>query len=144
MVTTTNDSASSSHRIVTGQHIAKAHVTYGPGQRAHDAALWLQDRLRIKPTLKLAARTFNVSVPLVVEAREYLARFGERCERNGHNNGHSKHNDHDGHTETKLTLAEHLVSASLSERIEAARAVGVDVVWDTMVLPLVGNGKAAE
>ena len=140
-LSTNGTTGSSPSRSVTGQHIAKAYVTYGPRQRANDAALWLLGRLRIKPTLKLAARTFEVSVPLVVEAREYLARLDEQ----------RKHNGHDGvrHTfprltETKPTLAEHLVSASLSERIEAARAVGVDIVWDTMVLPLVGNGKAAE
>jgi hypothetical protein len=55
-------------------------------------------------------------------------------------NGHSK-TERNGHSKT---LAEHLASASLSERIAAAKALGVDVVWDTMVLPLVGNGKTSE
>jgi hypothetical protein len=41
------------------------------------------------------------------------------------------------------SLAEHLRSASAAERIEAAKALGVDQVWDTMVLPLVGNGAVA-
>ena len=41
------------------------------------------------------------------------------------------------------SLTEHLASASLSERIAAAKALGVDRIWDEMVLPLV-NGKTAE
>jgi hypothetical protein len=42
------------------------------------------------------------------------------------------------------SLAEHLAQSSPAERVEAARALGVDEVWDTMVLPLVSNGHAAE
>src|SRR4051812_44668873 len=59
---------------VTGQHIAKATVNYAPQQRAADAARWLRGELLIKPTVALAARTFGVSVPLVVEARERAKR----------------------------------------------------------------------
>ena len=51
--------------------------------------------------------------------------------------------EHNGHNGTKPTLAEHLASASLSERIEAAKQLGVDTVWDSMIAPLVGNGKDA-
>src|SRR5262249_33758345 len=59
-------------RIVTGQHIAKATVNYAPQQRATDAARWLRGELSIKPTVALAARTFDVSVPLITEARARL------------------------------------------------------------------------
>jgi hypothetical protein len=59
---------------VTGQFIARATVNYAAQQRAADAARWLRGELSIKPTVALAARTFGVSVPLVVAARE-------RCER---------------------------------------------------------------
>jgi hypothetical protein len=40
---------------------------------------------------------------------------------------------------TPPSLAEHLARSSPAERIEAARALGVDAVWDTMVLPLVSS-----
>ena len=59
---------------VTGQYIAKATVGYPKWLRAHDAARWLRGQLAIKPTLKLAAETFGVSVPTVAAARERLER----------------------------------------------------------------------
>ena len=40
----------------------------------------------------------------------------------------------------KPSLAEHLVSSTAAERLEAAKALGVDHVWDQMVLPLVNEG----
>jgi hypothetical protein len=40
-------------------------------------------------------------------------------------------------------LASHLDDSSPFMRAEAARRIGVDAVWDSMVLPLVGNGEAA-
>jgi hypothetical protein len=42
-----------------------------------------------------------------------------------------------------LSLAEHLANSSPAERIEAARALGVDVVWDTMILPIVTDERDA-
>jgi hypothetical protein len=42
-----------------------------------------------------------------------------------------------GNGKSKPNLAEALRTATPAERIEAARALGVDAVWDTMVLPLV-------
>ena len=66
----TNGGQAPATPIVTGEFIAKATVNYGPQQRADDAARWLRGELSIKPTVALAARTFGVSVPLVVEARE--------------------------------------------------------------------------
>jgi hypothetical protein len=35
------------------------------------------------------------------------------------------------------TLAEHLVNSTTEEKVEAARVVGVDFVWDQMILPLI-------
>jgi hypothetical protein len=66
-------------KTVTGQYLAKATVNYPPWRRAEDAARWLRGELTIKPTLKLAAETFGVSVPLVAQAREWL----ERVKRHG-------------------------------------------------------------
>jgi hypothetical protein len=110
--------------IVTGQHIAKATVTYGPQQRADDAARWLRGELSIKPTVALAARTFGVSVPLVVEAREQHERRqrAKRC-----NGGIA------------------VLSDSVLENM--IRAVGVDRIWhavDKLTEPQLPLMTAAE
>jgi hypothetical protein len=41
------------------------------------------------------------------------------------------------------TLAEHIARSSLAERIEAARALGVHIVWDTMVAPVIATEQTA-
>jgi len=41
------------------------------------------------------------------------------------------------------TLAEHIMRSSPAERIEAARAVGVDVVWDSMISPVIAAERTA-
>jgi hypothetical protein len=64
---------------VGGQFIAKATSGYPPRRRALDAARWLRGELTIKPTVRLAAQTFSVSVPLVAEAREQLEREERRA-----------------------------------------------------------------
>jgi hypothetical protein len=101
---------------VTGQRIAKATINYAPQQRAADAARWLRGELSIKPTVALAARTFGVSVPLVVEAHERLEQ-SERAKRFG--NGGTA-----------------ILSDSAIEKL--VREVGVDRVWravDTLPSP---------
>ena len=40
------------------------------------------------------------------------------------------------------TLAEHIIASSSDERIAASRQVGVDVVWDTMVAPVITEDRA--
>ena len=35
-------------------------------------------------------------------------------------------------------LAEHLQRATPAERLEAARAIGIDVIWDEMISPAIG------
>jgi hypothetical protein len=69
-------------KTVTGQYLAKATVNYSPRRRAADAVRWLRGELAIKPTLKLAAKTFGVSVPLVAEVRDRLEQR-ERSKRHG-------------------------------------------------------------
>jgi hypothetical protein len=91
--------------IVTGQRIAKATVNYAPQQRATDAARWLRGELSIKPTVALAARTFNVSVPLIIEARARL----EQRER-----------------------AKHLAALSDNVIERIVREVGVERVWQVV------------
>jgi hypothetical protein len=78
---TTNGQAPAT-KTVTGQYLAKATVNYPPWRRAEDAARWLRGELTIKPTVKLAAKTFGVSVPWVASARELLEQRG-RAKRHG-------------------------------------------------------------
>jgi hypothetical protein len=60
-------------KTVTGQYLAKA-VNYPPRRRAADAAGWLCGQVTIKPTVKLAAEVFGVSVPLVAAAHLWSPR----------------------------------------------------------------------
>jgi hypothetical protein len=62
MLNTTN----SSPAVVTGQSIAKSD--WAPRHRAHLAAKWRTGRIKVDPTVKLAASVFGVSVPLVMAA----------------------------------------------------------------------------
>jgi hypothetical protein len=103
----TNGGQAPATPIVTGQRIARATINYAPQQRAADAARWLRGELSIKPTVALAARTFGVSVPLVVEAHERLEQ-SERAKRFG--NGGTA-----------------ILSDSAIEKL--VREVGVDRVW---------------
>jgi hypothetical protein len=55
-----------SQHIIDGQAIAKTH--WSPRQRARRAAEWKLDLIQVRPTTKLSAEVFSVSVPLVVDA----------------------------------------------------------------------------
>jgi hypothetical protein len=110
---------------VGGQYIAKATVNYPPWQRARDAARWLRGQLRIEPTVKLAARTFGVSEPLVREARELLEQE-ERSKRR--NNGRT------------LFLSDSAVD-------NIVREVGIERIWasvDRLTQPSLPFAGAAE
>jgi hypothetical protein len=52
-------------------------------------------------------------------------------------NGNGKRKNGNG------SLAEHLVNATPAERVEAARVLGVDQVWDQMVLPIISEKRTA-
>jgi hypothetical protein len=114
MVTTTNGAAGSTHRGYCG-HKRPAHERARMAAAAYD-----EGRPLARPTLAQIAFAWRVPIAGVQRARA----------RNGHN-------------KKTPTLAEHLTPASPAELVEAARALGVDRVWDEMILPLVGNGKAA-
>src|SRR5262249_20457404 len=43
---------------------------------------------------------------------------------------------------SRESLAEHIRRSSLAERLEAARAVGIDVIWDTMISPVIASEVA--
>jgi hypothetical protein len=96
-------------KAITGQFLARATVNYPAHHRARDAARWLRGELTIKPTVKLAAETFGVSVPLVAEARDDLARDEQRKRFGGNGN-------------SITTLSDDAI-----ERI--VREVGVDRIW---------------
>jgi hypothetical protein len=48
------------------------------------------------------------------------------------------HRRRNGHGES---LAEHFARCTEAERTEAARAIGIDVVWDTMISPVVSEDR---
>jgi hypothetical protein len=109
------------HRI-RGQYLARARLTRR--QRAEIAVDLVNGSAEVSPpTAKQAAML--VAVPVVEVAR--LRRNG-KPKRNGSSNGPTE------------SLAEHIARSPLAERIEAARAVGVDVVWDSMISPIIGRG----
>jgi hypothetical protein len=103
-------------RVVSGQYLAKNHL-YKRDRAKLAADIIARKVVMADFTVKQIAALVRVSVPYIAEAR----------------NGHKR-----------PSLAEHLVSSTPAERLEAAKALGVDVVWDSMVLPLVGTAAAAE
>ena len=110
--------ASAAPRRVTGQYIAKAHLTRR--QRARLAADLSIGTAVVGPlTVKQAAAVARVPVFNVSQARRN-GRPG-----NGHN-GH--HNDE--------SLAAHLGRASPDELVEAARKFGINRLWDELIAPV--------
>ena len=104
---------------ISGQNLAKA-------RRARPQRIRLAESLAAgryelhKPTLKQAAALTRVPVAALYRARQ--ARKPRLA---------------------APSLGELLRNATPSEKVAAARTLGVDRVWDEMVLPLVGNGKPA-
>jgi hypothetical protein len=100
---------------ITGQNLAKGRRT--KAQRIYLAEHLATGKVELsKPTLKQAVALARVSLADVYRAR--LARKPKP---------------------KSPSLAEHLAQSSPAERIEAARALGVDRIWDEMVLPLVSS-----
>lgn len=93
--------------VVAAQHIAKASTGYPKCERARDAARWIRGELQVEPTLKLAAETFGVSVPLVAQAREQLERRAS-----------GKHHGNGGTTTLSDSAIDNIV-----------REVGVNRIW---------------
>jgi hypothetical protein len=95
-------------RVVTGQHIAKAHRRYSPRARAEDAACWIRGEVQVAPTVKLAASVFKISVPLVMKARAVL----------GDDHGvHAHHGNGNGTT----TLSDAAINRIIAEEIAQHR-----------------------
>lgn len=115
-------------RRLTGQYLARAHLSRP--QRAELAAALAEGSAEVFPlTAKQAAMLAAVPIVAVTKAR--------RANGSGSGNGHDKPKCN------SETLAEHIARSSLAERIEAVRVVGVDVVWDTMVSPVVATERTA-
>src|SRR5262249_13776745 len=116
-------------RRVTGQYVARAHLSRQ--QRAELATGLANGSIDVFPlTVKQAAALVRVPVLDVTAARR------------AHGNGKFTHNGN-GPKHNGETLAEHIARSSLAERIETARAVGVDTVWDTMISPVIATDRAA-
>ena len=104
---------------ITGQSLAKGRRT--KAQRISLAEALHAGKVEVtKPTLKQSAALARLPVHKIYRARQ--ARKPKP---------------------TTPSLAEHLVNSSPAERIDAARALGVDVVWDTMILPIVTDERDA-
>jgi hypothetical protein len=105
---------------ITGQYLAKAHLTRR--QRAKLAAALSSGTAVLAPmTVKQAAAVAQVPVLDVTEAR-----------RNGKPHGNGRSNGHE-------TLAEHFARTTAVERLEAARIIGPAQLWDTMISPVVSE-----
>ena len=115
--------STSAPRRVSGQYLARAHLNRK--QRAELAAALADGAVEIfPPTAKQAAMLVAFPVVEVTRVRR---------------NGKPKRSV----LKATETLAEHIARSSLAERIEAARAVGVDLVWDTMISPVIVTEQTA-
>ncbi|PWT93475.1 MAG: hypothetical protein C5B56_00660 [Proteobacteria bacterium] len=90
---------------------------------------------RKRPTLKMLARLVGLSPQSL-----YQARFRRR---HHHHGVGRKANGHNGHHQPQPSLAEHLASATPEERLDAARAYGIEHIWDEMISPLVAADRVA-
>jgi hypothetical protein len=110
--------------MIYGRSLTHRHKT--EAERVEDAVAILEGRASVvAPCLLQVARQCNVSP---VKLRAALRR------RNG-----KPSNGRNGHAET---LAQHIKRSSLAERLEAACAVGIDVIWDTMISPVIVSEAA--
>lgn len=126
-VTTSTSTIPSS---ITGQSIAKARK-WNARTRAFWAAGWVLGLTSIKPTTKLAAEVFRVSVPYVNDA---IAELGTDADYERWLNGQGSERLNGQDSES---LAEHLLRSTPEEMIEAGRKVGPAVIWDRMIAPIV-------
>jgi hypothetical protein len=120
-----NGQPSPTSAAITGQYLAKAHLTYRQCVKLA-AALSTGAAVLSPMTIGQAASLVGVPVADVSRARRRNGKPGT-----GHN----------GHAET---LADHLVRSSAAERVEAARRYGVDRVWDHMISPVLAEERASQ
>jgi hypothetical protein len=111
-------------RIINGKGLKHRRGTVY--QRTRLAADCVYGAALLRPSIEQACLLFAVPRRLLVR---YLRA------RNG--NGGS------ADLRKRETLAEHIARSSSVERIEAARAIGIDVVWDEMIAPIVSEDRAS-
>jgi hypothetical protein len=116
---TSTSSASAPFKLtITGQNLAKGRRT--KRQRIALAESFIAGTtVLVRPTVKQSAALARIPVAEVYRSRQ--ARKPKPT------------------PPAPPSLAEHFAKSSPAERAEAARAIGVDRVWDEMVLPLVSS-----
>jgi hypothetical protein len=115
-------STAASALMVYGRSLTHRHKS--EAERIAAAVAILEGRLNIyAPCLSQVARMLNVSAGKVRAALPQ----------------HGKQKRHD----LAESLTDHLARSSPAERAEAARVLGADVVWDTMIVPLIAEDRKA-
>jgi hypothetical protein len=113
-------------QVVTGQYLARAHLTRR--QRARLAAALSSDTVRAYPlTVRQAATMMGVPVVDVTKARA---------------NGKPSNGNERSSSDTE-TLTEHILRTPPAQRAQAAREVGLAELWDTMMSPALEEEKTA-
>jgi hypothetical protein len=102
-------------RVIDGKYIGM-NRTWCPSERGTLAAGWHLGLVQVDPSIVQAAKLFAVSTALVHRKVEELTNRG--CI-------------------PVLPLVDAFARASKSERQAAARMIGVSVVWDEMISPLI-------
>src|SRR5262249_52050175 len=118
-------------KTVTGQFVARAGL-HRQTRARWAAAASLGSAVVFPLTVKQAAALFGVPVLAVTEARKRHSN-GKR-HRSGKGNGKPA-----GEAES---LAAHIARSSPAERVEAAQAIGLGVIWDTMISPACDQDRA--
>jgi hypothetical protein len=119
----TDPRSASLRPIVTGRFLAKNQ--WSEAKRARLAGRLFAGEIDIvRPTLRQLVALCRVPVSSIPRAKG-----------NGHRNGHAP--------KPLPSLAEHFEAASPTEREEAARRIGIDVVWDSMIAPVIAEDRAS-
>ena len=119
--------------IINGKGVKRRKGTVY--QRAHLAADCVYGAALLHPSIEQACLLFAVP-------RRLLAKHLKARNRNG---GVRTRNVKAGGIDSRKseTLAEHIARSSSVERIEAARAIGLGVIWDTMISPACDEDRAS-
>jgi hypothetical protein len=117
-----------------------AHSRRSKGQRAAAAAaLILGEAVLVQPTILQAAAICEVSVTYAKLALKVAA--ARRAELAA---GTVEIVELLPKRKSPSSLTEHLIASTADEKVEAAKALGVDLIWDQMILPLITTAAPAE
>ena len=101
-------------RTIHARSISASKASWGAYERAHYAARWVRGLIAVQPTIKLAADVFGANLSYT----------------------HQELRSFDGIKPPNPIVSAYL-NASLEQKLEAARVIGVDRVWDEMISPVV-------